>query len=151
MRINTVASNRLRYSPYAPLYDPVRFFTRQRRRSPQQKQRREREGGGVKRRQRQGRSQLQAQHSLAACKRRQVHENERRPPGKWQRKAAGRPSAQPGDGLPRQRQSQARPGHGERKDWQRRERGELSASDEHQEQPRGRERRVAQERAQPHD
>lgn len=33
MRINTVASNRLRYSPYAPLYDPVRFFTRQRRRS----------------------------------------------------------------------------------------------------------------------
>ena len=31
MRVNTGASNRLRYSLYAPLYDPVRFFTRQRR------------------------------------------------------------------------------------------------------------------------
>jgi phosphatidylethanolamine/phosphatidyl-N-methylethanolamine N-methyltransferase len=31
--INTVAWNRLRYSLYAPLYDRIRFFTRQRRRS----------------------------------------------------------------------------------------------------------------------
>jgi phosphatidylethanolamine/phosphatidyl-N-methylethanolamine N-methyltransferase len=33
MRANTVLWNRLRYSAYAPLYDRVRFFTRQRRRS----------------------------------------------------------------------------------------------------------------------
>lgn len=31
MKVNTGASNRLRCSLYAPLYDPVRFFTRQRR------------------------------------------------------------------------------------------------------------------------
>jgi hypothetical protein len=33
MRVNGGASNRLRCSPYAPLYDPARFFTRQRCRS----------------------------------------------------------------------------------------------------------------------
>ncbi len=33
MAINTVRWNRLRYSLYAPFYDRVRFFTRQRRRS----------------------------------------------------------------------------------------------------------------------
>jgi len=33
MRVNAGASNRLRSSLYPPLYDPVRFFTRQRRRS----------------------------------------------------------------------------------------------------------------------
>lgn len=33
MPINTVAWNRLRYSLYAPLYDRIQFFTRERRRS----------------------------------------------------------------------------------------------------------------------